>query len=256
MLLATALVPQLRLVFADEFDKEGRPNPANWTYERGFVRNKELQWYQPENTWVEKGRLIIEGRRERIRNSNFVSGSEDWRKNREFADYTSAALETRGLHSWKFGRFEIKAKIVPKQGLWPAIWTLGVNGPWPSNGEIDLLEFYQDTILANTAYGSGGGIWNTGKTPIAEFLKLDPKWAEGFHVWQMDWDARKIKLSIDGRLLNETDIAGTLNKDGKNPFLQPHFLIFNLAIGATGGDPSTTTFPTRFEVDYVRVYQN
>lgn len=256
MLLATALVPQPRLVFAEEFDKDGRPNSANWTYERGFVRNKELQWYQPENAWVEKGRLIIEGCRERVRNSNFVSDSEDWRRNREFADYTSAALETRGLHSWKFGRFEIKAKIVPDKGLWPAIWTLGVDGPWPSNGEIDLLEFYQGMILANTAYGSGGGNWNTGKTPIGDFLKLDPKWAERFHVWRMDWDDRRIRLSLDGRLLNETDITGTLNKDGKNPFLHPHFLILNLAIGATGGDPSATNFPTRFEIDYVRVYQN
>jgi len=256
MLLATALVQQPRLVFADEFDKDGRPNPANWTYERGFVRNKELQWYQPENAWVEKGRLIIEGRRERVRNSNFVAGSEDWRKNREFAEYSSAALETRGLHSWKFGRIEIKAKIVPEKGLWPAIWMLGVDGPWPSNGEIDLLEFYQNTILANTAYGSDGGIWNTGKTPYSEFTKADPKWAEKFHVWQMDWNDRSIKISLDGRLLNETDITGTLNKDGKNPFHQPHFLILNLAIGSTGGDPSATKFPTRYEIDYVRVYQN
>ena len=27
-----------RLVWADEFDVDGRPDPDNWTFERGFVR--------------------------------------------------------------------------------------------------------------------------------------------------------------------------------------------------------------------------
>lgn len=254
-LLAAAVLTPAKLVFSDEFDRPGRPDPAKWTYERGFIRNKELQWYREENAWVEGGRLIIEGRRERIRNPNYDSASSDWRKNREFAEYTSAAVETRGLHSWKFGRFEIRAKIIPEKGLWPAIWTLGTQGPWPSNGEIDLLEYYQHSILANTAYGVGGGTWDTGKIPFPDIAKGDAKWADKFHTWRMDWDEKSIKLSLDGRLLNETDITKTLNPDGKNPFHQPHFLILNLAIGATGGDPSQTKFPSRFEIDWVRVWQ-
>jgi len=35
------------LKWSDEFDKNGAPNPANWGFESGFVRNEELQWYQP-----------------------------------------------------------------------------------------------------------------------------------------------------------------------------------------------------------------
>src|SRR5208337_2104292 len=38
-----------KLVWHDEFDKEGQPDPASWDHERGFVRINELQWYQPEN---------------------------------------------------------------------------------------------------------------------------------------------------------------------------------------------------------------
>jgi len=31
-----------KLVWSDEFDQPGRPDPARWTYETGFVRNQEL----------------------------------------------------------------------------------------------------------------------------------------------------------------------------------------------------------------------
>src|SRR5688572_21540604 len=64
-----------KLAWSDEFDTPGRPNPRNWTYEAGFVRNDELQWYQPENAWCEGGLLIIESRRERKRNPHYKPGS-------------------------------------------------------------------------------------------------------------------------------------------------------------------------------------
>src|SRR5438105_7332649 len=35
-----------QLVWSDEFDRDGAPNPDDWQYESGFVRNRELQWYQ------------------------------------------------------------------------------------------------------------------------------------------------------------------------------------------------------------------
>ena len=38
-------------------------------------------------------------------------------------------------------------------------------------------------------------------------------------------------------------------------FLAAATALVNLAIGANGGDPSGTTFPITYEVDYVRVYQ-
>src|SRR5215470_9373161 len=85
-----------KLVFADEFDKDGRPDPARWTYETGFVRNQEAQSYRPENAWCEKGMLIIEGRRERWKNPNYEAGSASWTRSREYAEYTSASVTTRG----------------------------------------------------------------------------------------------------------------------------------------------------------------
>jgi len=246
------------LDWADEFDRDGAPDPANWTFERGFVRNQELQWYQPENARVEGGRLVIEGRRERRPNPNYQAGSADWKRAREYAEYTSSCLLTRGLHAWQYGRFEMRARVDTRAGLWPAFWTLGTSGGWPRNGEVDVMEYYRGLLLANVAWGSatpGRAVWADTRTPLGS---LGPDWSAGFHVWRMDWDADRIELFVDDRKLNDVDLARAVNQDGSlvNPFPQPHYLLVNLAIGGTsGGDPSATTFPARYEIDYVRVYR-
>jgi beta-glucanase (GH16 family) len=253
------IYPGYALVWADEFNGTGRPDAKNWKYERGFVRNRELQWYQPENAIQAGGVLIIEGRRERVRNPRFTPGSSDWRRNRELAEYTSASLLTERFHSWMYGRFEMRARIDTRPGLWPAFWTMGVRGRWPHNGEIDIMEYYRGVLRANVAWGGARPyepIWADSRKPIDSFN--DAAWSSAFHVWRMDWDERAIVLSVDGEPLNAVDLTGTINEDGSatNPFHQPHYLLLNLAIGGTeGGDPSQTSFPARFEIEYVRVYQ-
>jgi len=260
--------PGYTLAWADEFDRDGPPDAANWVPERGFVRNQELQWYTPANARVAGGFLIIEARRERVPNPDFDKTSReappprerlDWKRSREFAEYTSASLATRGLRSWQYGRFEMRARIDTRAGLWPAFWTLGVEGSWPHNGEIDIMEYYRGLLLANVAWGGPErwrAIWADTRTPIASF---DSAWPGAFHVWRMDWDEQAIVLSVDGQVLNKVDLTRTVNQDGTgtNPFHQPHYLLVNLAVGGTqGGDPSSTAFPARYEIDYVRVYQS
>lgn len=98
--------------------------------------------------------------------------------------------------------------------------------------------------------------WDDPKKRITEFD--DPDWSDKFHVWRMDWDEAAIKLYVDGELLNEVDLSETRggDREGRNPFAQPHYILLNLAIGGTnGGDPSETEPPMLFEVDYVRVFQ-
>jgi beta-glucanase (GH16 family) len=246
-----------RLVWADEFNTDGRPDPANWTYENGFVRNEELQWYQPENAVCEDGWLVIEGRRETVPNPRYEPGSRRWQRRREQAEYTSACLKTIGLREWLYGRFEIRAKIETRPGLWPAIWTLGSARGWPACGEIDIMEYYDDSILANACWAEGRrrAQWDTVKIPLSEFN--DPDWGDKVHIWRMDWDADKIEIFVDGELLNTIEIEKTINsRTGITPFREPHYILLNLAIGGTrGGDPSKTGFPSRYEIDYVRVYQ-
>jgi serine protease Do len=246
-----------QLVWSDEFNADGEPDPAKWTFERGFVRNEELQWYQPDNAVCDEGLLVIEGRREQVENPQFDASSRQWQEQREHAEFTSTSVLTRGLASWMYGRFEMRGRIDVRPGLWPAWWTLGDDGRWPAGGEIDVMEYYRGTLLANAAWADRRfrAKWDDSRTPLAE---LGDNWASDFHVWRMDWDEERIALSVDGRELNTVDLSETINetRDGDNPFHQPHYMILNLAIGGTnGGDPEETEFPARFEVDYVRVYQ-
>lgn len=246
-----------RLVWADEFNGPEQLDTAVWRFENGFERNHELQWYQQENAWCEKGYLVIEARKETKPNPRYRQGSNEWRDRRKQIGYTSSSINTRGTRSWQYGRFVMRAKIRTENGLWPAFWTLGTRKEWPSNGEIDIMEYYRGNLLANIACGTTGRYkakWFTVKKPVASFG--DKRWSEKFHIWRMDWDENEIRLYVDDLLMNRVPLDRLVNPDGFNPFKQPHYILLNLAIGGdNGGDPSLTVFPNRYLVDYVRVYQ-
>lgn len=247
-----------KLVWADEFNKEGKVDSTKWRFEEGFVRNEEYQWYQTENAWCDKGFLIIEGRKELKRNINYIRGSANWKTNRENVEYTSSSINTSGKYSWKYGRFVMRGKIKIDSGLWPAWWTLGVSGRWPANGEIDIMEYYRKKLLANIACMGANNKPEWFSNTFAIDSMGGNKWSSNFHIWRMDWDEHSIALYLDDHLLNKVELSKLVNKDGSsvNPFNQPHYMLLNLAIGGmNGGDPSSTKFPNRFEVDYVRVYQ-
>ena len=250
------------LVWNDEFNTEGSPNKSVWQFEHGFVRNEELQWYSEANATCENGVLLIKALKQTISNDQYDSSSSDWRKNRPFAAYTSASINTAKSHAWLYGSFEIRARIDTAKGSRPAIWTLGTNGEWPKNGEIDLMEFYrvnnEPSVLANVAWGTDRQYtakWNTHISPLSRFTKQDSNWVKKFHTWRMDWTADSIKLYLDTTLMNTMALSKTINADGSNPFTNPQYLLLNLAIGGNGGDPVKTEMPIKYEVDYVRIYQ-
>lgn len=247
-----------KLVWKDEFNKDGAPDSLKWHFEQGFARNKEAQWYQSENAICKGGNLVITGRYEKRPNPNYIAGSKNWQTNRAFIEYTSSSLMMRREHAFMYGKLEVRAKIDAQEGLWPAIWTLGVEGGWPSNGEVDIMEYYNHGILANFAISDTGkhkAIWD------GAFHKIDSlggkAWSNKFHIWTLIWDQESMRILVDGVLFNEIDTRQTINKsDGRNPFQQPHYLLLNLAMGGNkGGSLAKTKLPTKYLIDYVRLYQ-
>jgi beta-glucanase (GH16 family) len=246
-----------KMVWHDEFDTDGKPNTANWNYERGFVRNQELQFYQPENAVCKNGFLVIEARRERKQNPDYRPAGKGW-KNREWIEYTSACLITKDKHEFTYGKFEMRARIDIRAGSWPAFWTLGTSSSrvgWPECGEIDIMEYYRGMLLANVCHGlKGKQKWVDTKWKME---KLGGQaWAKEFHVWTMEWDEQSIDLLVDGKLMTHFNVADDDGAGKDNAFRKSHYILLNQAIGGSnGGDPGMTEFPVRLEVDWVRVYQ-
>jgi beta-glucanase (GH16 family) len=252
------------LVWSDEFDTPGLPDPTKWDYEEGFIRNRELQYYtrsRKENARVQDGMMVIESRKEKFENPRFNSSlkNRDWRMTRKHADYTSASLITKGKASWQYGRFEVRAKLPTGRGTWPAIWTLGssfdgVN--WPECGEIDIMEnvgFDPDVIHANVHTPRYNHVLNTHKGSKI----IVPKPFEDFHVYAMEWHRDRLDFFVDDRKYF------TFQKESDDrdrwPFDEPQYLLMNLAIGGDWGGQKgidESIFPQRLIVDYVRVYRD
>lgn len=253
-----------QLVWHDEFEA-----PIDWTVwhsERGFVRNHEDQWYQKENAYTMDGLLVLEAKRDSIANPRYEEGSNDWKRQKPYARYSSASINTSKSFSFQYGQMEVRARIPAVEGAWPAIWTLGKNLPWPSCGECDVMEFYhiggKPHILANAAWGNDrlyDAVWNSKRVPFSHFADRDPWWAMRFHTWLMDWTEDFVRIYLDGELINDIDLLKTVNGtigNNTNPFHAPHYILLNLALGGdNGGRISDDTFPMRYEIDYVRVWQ-
>ncbi|OCL27420.1 hypothetical protein U472_06960 [Orenia metallireducens] len=235
-----------KLVWSDEFNYTGLPDPNKWGYDvgAGGWGNNEWQNYTAnrlENARVENGNLIIEARK-------------DWYEGVEFS---SARLVSRNKGDWLYGRVEARAKLPGGLGSWAAIWMLPTDwayGDWPNSGEIDIMEHvgYEPHMIYGTVHTEAyNHMLGTQKMVGVE----GGDWETAFHTYAIEWYTDRIDFLVDGRIYH------TFTKHGGTaewPFDQRFHLIMNIAVGgdwgAAGGyDPNV--WPQRMEVDYVRVYQ-
>ena len=248
-----------KLVFSAEFNKDNEDLTKVWSFEEGSkIRNDEDQFYSKskENAFTKDGFLHIVARRDHL-------GSDG-----KTHSYTSASLTTQRSFVYCYGKVEVRAKIPTGGGMWPAIWQVGNTYTWPQNGELDIMEYYREKIMANVAYGGTANYsptWCSSSHPMSGFEKKNPNWRKEFHIWLLEWDYDWIRIYLDGELLNEVSVNETVNKgvDGnyQNPYRYHrdgfgHYLWLNLAIGGNnGGTIDNSLFPAEYLIDYVRVYQ-
>ena len=241
-----------QLVWQDEFDGEKLSSEKWNVLTREQSKHSELQYYLPDEVYLEKGCLRL---RSRVRDF----GSQH---------YTSGRVDTSGKFAPVYGRFEIRARLPGGQGLWPAHWLYPQNRNWqmerlmaqvvasgqeslipeerPWYSEIDIMEFLGHT---NIVYGTLHYCTFDGqKKSSSGNWKGTSDFTKDFHVYALEWRPDIMRWFVDGRLIHSTrnGIPHT-----------PHYLILNTAVGGKwpGNPDATTIFPQYHDIDYVRVYQ-
>jgi len=231
------------LVWSEEFEYSGEPNPEYWDYEIGFIRNQELQYYtnHSQNVRVEDGVCVITARLE----------EED--------SITSASMNTLAKKDFLYGRIEVRAQIPSALGTWPAIWMLGTNRSelgWPACGEIDIMEhvgYDPDRIHANIHTKAYNHTIGTNK---GNQIEVKDPWSD-FHLYAVEWFEDHMDFFMDDSLYFSFENEMTGNNDTW-PFDKPHYLLINLAYGGGWGGSegvNTSLLPVEYKIDYVRYYQ-
>jgi beta-glucanase (GH16 family) len=245
--------PGWRLVWSDEFSGNSLDTTKWNVLMRETSKHNELQYYIPEEVYIENGLL-------RIRSSKRNYGSQE---------YTSGRLDTRGKCAPVYGRFEIRARLPGGQGMWPAHWLYPQNRNWqmeyimaeavangkesmipeerPWYSEIDIMEFlgHETGVLYGTLHyktfdgqnRTSSGTWRS-----------STDYSAGFHVYALEWEPDSIRWYIDDQPIHST-VNGIPHT--------PHYLILNTAVGGSwpGNPDSTTVFPQYHDIDYVRIFQ-
>ena len=241
-----------KLIWSDEFNADGTPDPTKWDYDLGdgcptlcSWGNQEEAFYtsSPGNVNVSNGILQITAKKE----SGFTR------------PYTSSRMVTRGLHSFKYGRIQFRASLAncKARGTWPALWMLPedkVYGAWPNSGEIDVMEsvghesnLFHQTVHTTTYNGMIGN--HKGKRVSRN--------KDDFHTFEIDWKEDIIQFAVDGQVYFKYYRSGDSNVW---PFDQRFHLIMNVAVGGTWGGVNGVDGAAfegegqTMEVDWIRVY--
>ena len=243
------------LVWADEFEGDALDR-SKWTPEQSCWGggNNERQCYtdRPANIAVEDGTLLLRARRERFTGPDRPPEIALTPNPEVTQEYTSGKVRTRGLHSWLYGRIEVRAKVPPGQGMWPAVWMMPADdfyGGWPLSGEIDILETVN---IGASCDECDGGVGENRTVSALHFGDLPPGNdyvsnqvalpdlslpSDDFHIYSVEWGEGLIRFLVDDRvhltLTPEDWYSGSPRAEGRPnaPFDQPFYVMANLAVG-------------------------
>lgn len=180
-----------------------------------------------------------------------------------------------------YGRFEIRARLPVGPGSWPAHWMLPQEGPWPGDGEIDIMEavnyqpdFRPFSVGANFHDGveieTDDGVIKTHMSvgSMDQDMSVEQQ-RDQYHIYAVEWESDILRFYVDdhligtvreGTLLRNTDLA-TGETVGDFPLEVPDELfhmVLNSTVAAFGTSdyPDPRDFPTQEHgIDYVRAWE-
>lgn len=240
------------LVWSDEFNGDSL-DTSIWKYETGGSGwgNNELQNYtsRPDNAEVIDGNLVITAKTEEFGGS----------------DYTSARLVTRDNATFKYGKFEIRAKLPSTLGTWSAIWMMPQSsryGAWPNSGEIDIMEQvgYQPTVIHSTIHTKS---YNHKDNTQKGSQRGVSSATTDFNIYEMEWLPDRIIFSVNGENTHFNFSVPAYNECptfSNWPFDQQFYFVLNVAVGGDWGGANGVSSENEWEdtmmIDYIKVYQD
>ncbi len=159
-----------------------------------------------------------------------------------------------GFNTYPFGQeygyFEITARVPSGKGLWPAFWMDPVAGT--KTAEIDVSEILGgDTHVSYETIHTADPDWIAANPAPTYAFDSPVDLSAGYHRYGVDWGPTRITFYVDGTAVHAVGTPSDMH--------QPFYIIANLAVGTTGswaGAPdATTTFPARFSLEKIAVWQ-
>lgn len=177
--------------------------------------------------------------------------------------YVSGRLESKDQFGPSNIEGEVEYRIVSRiklpsgNGMWPAFWTY--SNPWPTKGEIDILEARGNQTTrfqSNIFYGTEVNIPLTKNEETSRSHELNINLTSHFHIYELIWKAKTLEVLFDGQLKH------TYNADSKNfvenLFGNKHQMVLNLAVGGgffEGVNASSFSNSASMQIDWVKVYK-
>lgn len=231
------------------FNEEFSGDLAQWSTWYGGAWNDELQMYQADNLASGDGFLTITARKETA-----VGPTNPYDATPAAFGYTSGRIESLQHFSASRAtpqvRFAARIRLPEGYGMWPAFWTYG--DPWPTQGEIDILEARgNEPFEYHTAYwfGRRPGV-NTvsgSESSVQSAVSLMSCW----HVYEVIWTQNALTYRFDG-----STVAVKTGSAVGSMFRKSQRLTLNLAVGGLffpeldEGAIQTGTM----QVDWVKVF--
>lgn len=232
-------------VFEDEFTTDLN----KWNIWYGGAYNNELQLYQANNLQLLNGELLINARKETV-----VGPTRPDNQTPTSFNYTSGRIESKTLFS--ASRTVPKVRIIARiklpagYGMWPAFWSYG--DPWPTQGEIDILEARgQEPFNYATNYFYGRVAGKNLVSGAEGYITSDVDLTTCYHVYELIWSKNDLTFLFDGVVVNVKSGGYIPNIFGKS-----EKITLNLAVGGlffSNFDPALIQTGT-MHVDWVKVF--
>ena len=232
-------------VWNDEFDGDAVDRSKWMVYDAKNRPDTEPVYFRDNERFVSvsDGELVIRTKREAYNGYPVVGGY----------------LTTEGHFYMSYGKVEMRAKLPTGYWIWPALWMMGVNGNWPQNGEIDIMELVgggkEDSKLYGTLHWLSDYVDSSREfvKGVEFYNKNDVSLGDDYHTYGLEWEHDQLRIYFDGMQYISMNMTTDASRWGYGD--NPHYIILNTSVRGPGGNVAyeETAAESEFNIDYIRV---